>query len=96
MVKIWRSTDDTEAPPPAVIQIGNQPLVGLLIDRLGANLIPRVTSRDDRKTRVDDFLKSDCALKTNSTVGGIHKLSQSMAEIGLSVRRWASALSATG
>ena len=89
MLKIWRSPDDTEAPPPVVIQIGNQPLVGLLIDRLGANLIPRVTSRDDRKTRVDDFLKSDRALKTDSPVGGIHKLPQSMAEIGLSVHRWA-------
>ena len=70
MLKIWRSPDNTKAPPPVVIQIGNQTLIGLLIDRLGANLISRVAGRDDGNARVDNFFRSDRALETSGPEGG--------------------------
>lgn len=81
--------DNTKAPPPVVIQIGNQTLIGLLIDRLGANLISRVAGRDDGNARVDNFFRSDRALETSGPEGGVHGLSLQMSEMRLRARRWA-------
>lgn len=80
VVKIGRTSDHPEAPPPVVIQIRNQPPIRLLIDRLRAAPIPRITGRDDGKARVTNFFRSDRALKPGGSIDGVHGLSQRMAK----------------
>ena len=80
VVKIGRTSDHPEAPPPVVIQIRNQPPIRLLIDRLRAAPISRIAGRDEGKARVTNFFGSDRALKLSGSIGGVHGVSLRMAQ----------------
>ena len=74
MAEIRRASDQSEPGPTLPIELGEQPLISLLILGLGAETIPGIAGRHDGKARKPmEIARIDGAAKSGRSVCGIHE-----------------------